>query len=138
MVPARLKVMEAQITLFDRTFRDSEGNVVIAQAPNLPLLVWLVATLLKFILTSGNLYTGLDAIAFGSLFTWRGRNSFRALTTSDARLVSSSCWARSPQNSNGRNVLNVYFKAIPACQPTQIILVDLPRLRQWCVLWQSR
>ena len=57
-------------TLFNRTFRDSDGNIVIAQMPNLPILVWITATLLKLILTSGNIYTGLDALAFGSLFTW--------------------------------------------------------------------
>jgi len=70
-------------TLFDRTFRDSDGNLVIAQMPNLPILVWLAATALKLLFTSGNLYTGLDALAFGSLFTWawlelfQGVNYFR-------------------------------------------------------------
>ncbi len=32
-------------TLFDRTFRDNEGNVVLGQMPNLPILVWMTATL---------------------------------------------------------------------------------------------
>jgi hypothetical protein len=27
-------------TLFDKIFRDSNGNIVIAQAPNLPIIVW--------------------------------------------------------------------------------------------------
>ena len=70
-------------TLFNRTFRDSDGNIVLAQMPNLPLLVWITATVLKFIFTSGNIHTGLDALAFGSLFTWawlelfEGVNYFR-------------------------------------------------------------
>ena len=70
-------------TLFDKTFRDSEGNIVIAQPPNLPLLVGVTATVLKFIVTTGNIHTALDAIAFGSLFTWawlelfEGVNYFR-------------------------------------------------------------
>lgn len=70
-------------TLFNRTFRDSDGNIVIAQPPNLPITVWITATLLKLVLTSGNIYTALDAIAFGSLFTWawlelfQGVNYFR-------------------------------------------------------------
>jgi hypothetical protein len=63
-------------TLFDRTFRDSEGNVVIAQLPNLPLIVWGVATLLQLLPTSGKVYTGLDLIAFGSLFTWAWQELF--------------------------------------------------------------
>lgn len=59
-----------QSTLFDKTFRDSQGAVVIAQAPNLPLWAWIISTLLKFVFTKGTLFEGLDAIAFGSLFTW--------------------------------------------------------------------
>jgi len=57
-------------TLFDKIFRDGEGNIVIAQPPNLPLLVGLIATLLKLVVTTGNIHTGLDAVGFGSLFTW--------------------------------------------------------------------
>ncbi len=63
-----LKFMEN--SLFDQTFRDNEGNIVIAQPPNLPLSVGLIATVLKLIVTTGNIHTGLDAVAFGSLFTW--------------------------------------------------------------------
>ncbi len=66
-------------TLFDRTFRDSNGNVVIAQMPNLPILVWVAATLLKLVFTSGNLHSGLDAIAFGSLFTWAWQELFQGV-----------------------------------------------------------
>lgn len=70
-------------TLFNRTFRDSDGNIAIAQPPNPPILVWLAATLLEFLVTSGNIHRGLDAVAFGSLFTWawlelfQGVNYFR-------------------------------------------------------------
>ena len=63
-------------TLFDRTFRDSEGNIVIAQMPNLPLLVGLAATLLQLVLPSGNLQTGFDLVAFGALFTWAWQELF--------------------------------------------------------------
>ena len=66
-------------TLFDKTFRDSEGNIVIAQPPNLPLLVGVTATVLKFIVTTGNIHTGLDAIAFGSLFTWAWQELFEGV-----------------------------------------------------------
>lgn len=70
-------------TLFNQTFRDSNGNIVIAQPPNLPLLVGLAATLLNLLPTEGNLHTGLEVLAFGSLFTWawlelfQGVNYFR-------------------------------------------------------------
>lgn len=70
-------------SLFDQTFRDSTGNIVIAQPPNLPLIVGITTTVLTFVFPSGNLHTGLDAIAFGSWFTWawlelfEGVNYFR-------------------------------------------------------------
>ena len=63
-----LKKMED--SLFNRTFKDSQGEIVIAQKPNLPILVWLAATLLNLISPTGNISAGLDALAFGSLFTW--------------------------------------------------------------------
>ncbi len=66
-------------TLFDRTFKDSDGNLVIAQPPNLPLIVWITATLLQIIFTSGKIYTALDAIAFGSLFTWAWQELFQGV-----------------------------------------------------------
>ncbi|MFB2892374.1 hypothetical protein ACE1CI_05445 [Aerosakkonemataceae cyanobacterium BLCC-F50] len=70
-------------TLFDQVFRDSEGNIVIAQPPNLPLIVGITSSLLEIILPTGKVHLGLDLIAFGSLFTWawlelfEGVNYFR-------------------------------------------------------------
>jgi hypothetical protein len=70
-------------TLFDKIFRDSEGKIVLAQAPNLPIIVWITASLLKMIFTTGKINAGLDLLAFGSLFTWawlelfQGVNYFR-------------------------------------------------------------
>lgn len=66
-------------TLFNRTFRDRDGNIVIAQKPNLPLLVWLAATLLELLVTRGNIHRGLDAVAFGSLFTWAWQELFQGV-----------------------------------------------------------
>lgn len=69
--------LEAQgTTLFDRTFRDREGNLVIAQMPNLPILVGLAATFLEFLLPSGKLQNGVDLVAFGALFTWAWQELF--------------------------------------------------------------
>ena len=66
-------------SLFDRIFRDSEGNIVIAQPPNLPLVVGVIATILKLIFTTGNIHTGLEVIAFGSLFTWAWQELFEGV-----------------------------------------------------------
>lgn len=63
-------------TLFDRAFRDSEGKIVLAQPPNPPLVVWLVATLLQLIFSSGKVQIGLDLVAFGALFTWAWQELF--------------------------------------------------------------
>ncbi len=70
------KIEAKETTLLDRIFRDSEGKIVIAQMPNLPLLVWLAATLLQLFLTNGRLQTGADLIAFGALFTWAWQELF--------------------------------------------------------------
>ncbi|AFZ19154.1 hypothetical protein [Allocoleopsis franciscana] len=66
-------------SLFDKTFRDSEGNIVIAQPPNLPILVGITATVLSLMVRSGNIHTAIDAIAFGSLFTWAWQELFEGV-----------------------------------------------------------
>jgi hypothetical protein len=70
-------------TLLDKTFRDDNGNIVIAQPPNLPLIVWIVTSLLTLVFPSGTINTVLSFLANGSLFTWawlelfEGVNYFR-------------------------------------------------------------
>ncbi|NEQ30011.1 MAG: hypothetical protein F6K04_03260 [Leptolyngbya sp. SIO4C5] len=68
-----------ETTLFDRIFRDSSGDIVIAQPPNPPILTWLAATLLNLLPTSGNVQAGLEAIAFGALFTWAWMELFQGV-----------------------------------------------------------
>jgi hypothetical protein len=51
----------------EEVFRDHEGKIVLAQMPNLPLIVWIGASLLKLIFTTGKINTGLELLAFGSL-----------------------------------------------------------------------
>lgn len=72
-----LKFMEN--ILFDKTFRDNEGNIVIVQPPNLPILVIIVATVLNLVVKNCNIHTGLDAVAFGSLFTWAWLELFEGI-----------------------------------------------------------
>jgi hypothetical protein len=66
-------------TLLDKIFRDREGKVVLAQIPNLPIIVWIVASLLQLIFTTGKVNIGLEAIAFGSLFTWAWEELFQGV-----------------------------------------------------------
>lgn len=75
--PEKLEAKET--TLFNRTFRDSEGKIVLAQTPNLPILVGVAATLLQLILPSGNFQTGFDLVAFGALFTWAWQELFEGV-----------------------------------------------------------
>jgi hypothetical protein len=66
-------------TFFDKTFRDREGKIVIAQMPNLPIIVWISASLLGLIFTTGKINTGLNLVAFGSLFTWAWEELFQGV-----------------------------------------------------------
>ncbi len=75
-----LEKLEAkETTLFDRTFRDREGKIVIAQMPNLPILVGLTATFFQFVLPSGKIQTALGLVAFGALFTWAWQELFEGV-----------------------------------------------------------
>jgi len=64
----KLKVMESKV--FTKIFHDADGKIVLAQTPNLSLIVWGVASLLQLIFTTGKVNTGLNVLAFGALFTW--------------------------------------------------------------------
>jgi hypothetical protein len=70
-------------TLFDRLFRDSTGEIIIGQSPNLPIIIWVAATLLKLVFKTGQVKILLDLLAFGSLLYWsfleitQGANYFR-------------------------------------------------------------
>jgi hypothetical protein len=70
-------------TLFDQVFKDGTGQIVLAQMPNLPLIVWAAISLVKLIVPTGKISIGLEVLAFGSLFTWawlelfEGVNYFR-------------------------------------------------------------
>ncbi|AUS99867.1 hypothetical protein CLI64_05390 [Nostoc sp. CENA543] len=66
-------------TLIDKTFRDSDGNIVIAQMPNLPLIVWVVTSLLALVFTNGQINTVLEVVANGSLFTWAWMELFQGV-----------------------------------------------------------
>jgi hypothetical protein len=65
--------------LFNDIFRDQEGKVVLAQMPNLPVITWIVASLLKIIFTTGKINIGLEVLAFGALFTWAWEELFQGV-----------------------------------------------------------
>ena len=51
-------------------FHDVHGNLVVVQAPNLPILVWLGAVVLRTLVHGGAPERLADAVGFGALFTW--------------------------------------------------------------------
>lgn len=69
----------SQPSLFDKTFRDDRGNLAVVQWPNLPILVWAAAALLKQLPLSDRLAAAADIIAFGTLFTWAWMELFQGV-----------------------------------------------------------
>ncbi|MEY9929829.1 hypothetical protein ABH926_004469 [Catenulispora sp. GP43] len=65
-------------------WRDADGKVVIAQAPNIPLIGWLVFAALAWI-SGGHWRSGAGFVSSAFLFTWayleltQGVNYFRRL-----------------------------------------------------------
>jgi hypothetical protein len=72
-------MQNTETTLFDKIFRDSNGNIVIAQPPNLPIILWGVTALLKLVFTSGEINIALDAVSYGILFTWAWMELFQGV-----------------------------------------------------------
>ena len=55
--------------LIDFWFKDKSGQIVVAQTPNAPLILALVAVLLRLV-TTGTTHRFFGALFFGALFTW--------------------------------------------------------------------
>jgi hypothetical protein len=75
----REKQETREASLFDLFFRDQSGHIVIAQAPNPPIVVGVAAALLQFLWTPGPIQTSLKLIAFGTLFTWAWMELFKGV-----------------------------------------------------------
>ena len=51
-------------------FTNKNGVTVLAQPPNVPLIVWLVFTCIGFVLPAGVIKDVATLVALGSLFIW--------------------------------------------------------------------
>lgn len=51
-------------------FKDNEGDVVVWQMPNIPLLGWLLFKLLSLITHPGLVKNGFEGFSMAFLFTW--------------------------------------------------------------------
>jgi hypothetical protein len=67
--------------VFDWLFRNREtGEVTIAQAPNPPLIVFLVAWMLRWVLgPEGGVLTGLNLVAGVAIVWWAGDEVVRGV-----------------------------------------------------------
>jgi hypothetical protein len=66
--------------VFDKIFKDSSGKIVIAQMPNLPIIIWAVLSLLKIVYKTGRINIGLDILASVSLSVWAVQELFQGVT----------------------------------------------------------
>lgn len=66
-------------------FTDKNGDIVIAQRPNLPIVIWLATIALRLIVTEASYKTTLDVVGTLALAIWAflelvsGVNTFRKL-----------------------------------------------------------
>lgn len=51
-------------------FKNSNGQVVLWQPPNLPLYGWIIFKVLALLLASGHLKSGFEQLSMVSLFVW--------------------------------------------------------------------
>jgi hypothetical protein len=77
--------MSFLLTSFQKFFTNKQGKVVVWQSPNLPVVVWFIATVLSHLFATGRPHAVLGLISFGALFTWawleifQGSSYFRRL-----------------------------------------------------------
>jgi hypothetical protein len=65
--------------VLDKLFKDSSGKIVIAQMPNLPIIIWAVLSLLKIVYKTGRINIGLDILASVSLSVWAVQELFQGV-----------------------------------------------------------
>lgn len=77
--------MQKLQNIWDKTWRDPEGKVVLWQWPNVWLMTWMIALVVSWFLPPGKLTDGLSLISFTALVVWalleifKGVNYFRRL-----------------------------------------------------------
>ena len=51
-------------------FKDKEGHIVVVQRPNIPLIGWLIFTVISLFIKSSSWHTFFGYVSFGLIFTW--------------------------------------------------------------------
>ncbi len=63
-----MKTVPAKV--FTNFFRNDKGQIIIGQAPNVPLWAWIIFSVAAMIVVRGWVHNGLHLLAQASLFTW--------------------------------------------------------------------
>jgi hypothetical protein len=67
-------------SLTDRCFKDSQGNIILSQRANLPLVAWLILIIVALPLPSSTSWNkATRTLAFGALFTWAWLELFQGI-----------------------------------------------------------
>lgn len=56
--------------MFKKFFTDKNGNIILAQKPNTPILIWTVATIVKRFVNTSALYAVIDSIGTIFIVVW--------------------------------------------------------------------
>jgi hypothetical protein len=59
-------------TLLDKFFRNSSGEIVLGQSPNVPFWVWVATKILGLFIETGTFADFLDIVGTGALLVWAG------------------------------------------------------------------
>jgi hypothetical protein len=72
--------------MIQKFFTDKTGKIVIGQKPNLPIIVWVLASILKRLIgTTHSFYSYIDMIGFLAIIIWalleifQGNSPFRRM-----------------------------------------------------------
>lgn len=71
--------MAAKRTLSDKLWRDENNNVVLAQQPNAPIIVWALLRLISMLVKHGTLHYAALWLSYAALVYWAGLELFRGV-----------------------------------------------------------
>jgi hypothetical protein len=58
------------VSSWEKFYKDDQGNIVLWQAPNVPLWGWIGCMVVSALVVSGHLKTGFELLGSALLFTW--------------------------------------------------------------------
>ena len=62
--------MSRNQTFIEKCYKNKQGNIILAQKPNFPIVVWLISMAITLIVKNGAVHNLFAVLAFGAIFTW--------------------------------------------------------------------